>query len=175
MTRISILAVATLLPTTLAAQQPASRRANQVSVEANFIGGAAAFAAPVGRAGYVGVQLGLGGDWLGRTVSGGPHFTENGGDQLVEVGHLALFYRQRLSAWLTLDVGARIAPAFHGNDLDDDVAPAAFAGAYAQPMLTWRRLSVGPRIMAGTITEFDGPTEFGLAVAPLTVRITFQP
>src|SRR5207237_10376648 len=103
-----------------------------------------------------------------------PHFTENGCDLLIEVGHLAFFYRQRFGAHFTLDAGVRAGPALHGNDLDDDLAGAGFAGVYAMPMLTWQRLSVGPRIMAGTMTEFSPEsTEFGVNVSLLTARLTF--
>ena len=166
------LAAAALLaaPVTLLAQ----RTPHEVNIDIGVVGASVGYAIQSSPGRLYGVQVGLGGDWINRTIVGGPHFTEAGGDGMLELGHLAVFQRGHYGRLFSLDVGARIAPFLHTNDLDDDPGLALFAGAYAMPMIgIGGRFAVGPRILAGALTEGAGKTEFGINVAPLVGRVTF--
>src|SRR3954470_14340014 len=71
MTRILAIAGIALLPMTLHAQGTSVRQPNQVTVDASIAGASVGYAANVATDRWVGVQLGVGGDWLNRTVAGG--------------------------------------------------------------------------------------------------------
>jgi hypothetical protein len=171
---VPVLVAAPCLTTALAAQAAPDARRNELTLDASLPGLAVGYAVPTGGTGrLLGVQLGIGGDWINRTLGGPAHFTENGGDQIVEFGHVAVFVRQHVGTRGAVDVGMRLAPFVHGNDLDDDVAFGGFAGAYVTPMVHWGRFSVGPRILVGYFVDDPDYGGFGVNVAPLVGRVTF--
>lgn len=162
------LAVLVVTPATLGAQR------NALTLDVSLPGLAVGYAVPTGGGGrLLGVQLGIGGDWINRTLDGPSHFTENGGEQMLELGHLAVFLRQHVGTRGSVDVGLRILPFIHGTNLDNNAGLAGFAGAYVTPMVHWGRFAVGPRILAGYFTEGSNAQGFGVNVAPLVGRVTF--
>jgi hypothetical protein len=159
-------------PATLHAQ----RTPREVHLDVTALGGSVGYAVPTGSGRLFGVQVGLGGDFINRTLVGGRHFKDDGGDNMFEMAHLAVFQRSHVARRFSLDVGLRIGTFIHGTDGDDDVSFAGFAGAYAMPMFTiggGRRFSIGPRIFAGVLTEGNDSEEFAVNVAALTGRVTF--
>ena len=66
------------------------------------------------------------------------------------------------------DVGARAAIA--------DLEPLlpTLLGAYVQPMVGSRHVSVGPRLVAGWLQPGDGDGYFALLFVPLSLRLTLD-
>lgn len=166
------LALLPIAPAALHAQRPS----REITLDVSALGGSVGYAVPSGPGRLVGVQVGIGGDFLNRTFVGGRHFKDDGGDNMFELAHLAVFHRSRPGARFSLDLGVRVGTFIHGTDGDDDVSLAGFAGAYAMPMFGiggGQRFSIGPRIFAGVLTEGEGRSEFAVNVAALTGRVTF--
>lgn len=157
----------------LAAQDDARGGHRELTLDVTVVGASVGYAAGAHPGRLVGVQLGIGGDWINRTLLGGEHFSENGGEQVFELLHLAAFVRLRATRWSKVDVGLRGAGFFHGNDLDDDIGIGFFGGLYAMPMFGNDRFSAGPRVMAGLFTEPGRVREIGLNVSPIVGRVTF--
>ena len=154
----------------------AQRAPREVHLDASMLGGSAGYAIPSSPGRLFGVQVGVGGDFLNRTLIGGRHFKDNGGDNMFELGHLAVFHRSHVGSRFSLDVGLRVATFIHGTSGDNNAGLAGFAGAYAMPMFAiggGQRFSIGPRIAAGLLTEGEEASEFGVNVAALTGRVTF--
>lgn len=167
------LAVALLctIPVTVHAQ----RTPREVTIDVSALGASIGYAMQSSPGRLFGVQAGAGLDFFNRTVVGGRHFKDNGGDNMYELAHLAAFHR-RHSGRFSLDVGFRISTFMHGTDGDDDAALAGFVGAYAMPMFGiggGQRFSIGPRILAGLLTEGNDTGEFGINITPLVGRVTF--
>src|SRR5688572_16586596 len=99
---ITLAFLAATSPMAVAAQStPAAgaERRNEITLEASLPGLAVGYAVPTGGSGrLLGVQVGIGGDWINRTLGGPAHFTENGGEQIMELGHFAVFVRQYVGA-----------------------------------------------------------------------------
>ncbi len=73
--------------------------------------------------------------------------------------------------WLVTDAGVRVAPLVDHASCGDIGCAASFLGAYVQPMVGGRHLSVGPRLLAGWAAAHL-PGCFALAVVPVTLRLT---
>ena len=178
MTR-SVLVLALLLsPASLAAQVTSSAdsplRGRQVALEATTRGGAASYAKRIAPGRLLGVQVGIGGDQLNRTLVGSPHFTDDDRHDIRERAHAAVFVRQEVTTWFTVDAGARVAPFRHDDLPGDESTVGMMAGVYAMPMFGGRYVSVGPRLTAGVMSESTAKTALGLNLVPMVVRVTFR-
>ena len=172
MTRLATIAVLALFPAALSAQ----RTPRELTLDASILGASLGYAMQSSPGRLYGVQVGIGGDFFNRTVVGGRHFKDDGGDNMFELVHLAVFHRRHGAGRMSVDLGLRLSSFVHGTDGDDDVGIAGFAGVYAMPMFAIdraRRFSVGPRILAGVMTEGSDRSEFGVNVAAFTGRVTF--
>ena len=178
--RATVVMAVLLSPAALAGQAAggttsdrAGRR--QLAFDASAYGGAVSYAVPIARGRLFGVQVGVGGDRFNRTLlAGGGHYTDDGRHQLEERAHAAVFVRQRFASWFAVDAGARVAPFRHQDLPNDDTTIGVFAGVYAAPMFGGPHVAVGPRVMAGVLSESTATTALGLNVAPLVVRVTFR-
>jgi hypothetical protein len=174
MTRFVTITLLALLPAAVPAALAAQRTPREVNVDIGVVSASVGVAIQSSPGRLYGVQVGVGGDWINRTLLGGSHFKDNGGDQMFELGHVAVFHRGHYGRRFSMDVGLRLAPFIHGTDLDDDAALAGFAGAYVQPMVgIGGRFAVGPRVLVGALSEGGDRTEFGVNVAPIVGRVTF--
>jgi hypothetical protein len=154
----------------------AQRTPRELTLDASILGGSVAYAIQSSPGRLFGVQVGAGGDFFNRTVVGGSHFRDNGGDNMFELVHLAVFHRRHTTSRMSVDAGLRLSSFAHGTDGDDDVGIAGFAGLYAMPMFALDRngrFSIGPRILAGVLSEGSDKSEFGVNVAAFTGRVTF--
>lgn len=98
--RLFLTALLLAAPLASARAQPPRR---EVAVDAPFLGGAVGYAAPRGRT-VVGILVGLSGDFLARKLAGGELFT-GGGDEVIELAHLAAFVRRHHGERLSVDWG----------------------------------------------------------------------
>jgi hypothetical protein len=180
--RILLCALGALLVAVPAAAQ---RRVpdNRFALDVGVIGATLGYANRVGGDWFAGAEVGGGGDFLNAMVLGGRHFSQDGwlsyeepdasGEENVfELGHVAFFARHEAGDRFQADVGVRASVFFHFDASDDDPGGGLFVGPYTSLYWGWRHFKVGPRIAAGLFYENADTREFGINVAPLTVRIT---
>lgn len=145
----------------------------QFTLEASVIRGALGYARAVATDVHVGGEVGFGFPQIDYTLS--PAKDPLTGDpSFEEYLHVALFLRQRLHTRISYDIGARASMVDLWSCEVSDCWPTPFVGAYVQPMFGGRRLSIGPRILAGWTNEAEARSgsTFTIAVAPLNVRLT---
>ena len=155
---------------TLACPWPGrAQQRHQLTFEAWPNRGAVGYARAVAPRLHVGGEFGVGLGTDTRVLV--PRGEESRGE-LVSVAAFARF-SQPLStrwttAWLVSDVGARAAIA--------DLEPLlpTLLGAYVQPMVGSRHVSVGPRLVAGWVQPGDGDGYFALLFVPLSLRLTLD-
>lgn len=170
------------VPSQSAAQ--ARPRDNLLTVDAEIVGATVGYARAHDPGRYLGVELGIGGSFLSRTLLAGRHFSEAGGPSyesrdgaddklLFEILHAAAFHRWAGGGSWSWDLGVRGSMFFHFDSSDDDPGAAGFGGAYAAAMWGGRRFRIGPRLLVGVFTEGSGTTELGVYLVPAVGRITF--
>lgn len=156
---------------------------HRFTVDLGVVGATLGYASRVGGDWFAGAEIGGGGDFLNAMVVGGRHFSQDGWisydgadytgeENLFELGHLAFFARREAGDRFQADVGVRGSVFLHFDPSDDDPGGGLFAGPYASLYWGWRHFKVGPRIAAGLFYEDADTREFGVNVAPLTVRIS---
>lgn len=161
------LAVAVVAPSLAHAQ-----KRQQFTLEASVFRGTVGYARAFAPAVHVGGEVGFGFPQIDYTLS--PSRDPLTGDpSFEEYLHVALFVRQRLHARIWYDIGVRASMVDLWSCTVSDCWPAPFLGGYVQPMFGGRRLSIGPRIVAGWTAEAEhrGGSTFTIAVAPLNVRL----
>ncbi|MEW5928029.1 MAG: hypothetical protein AB1941_11130 [Gemmatimonadota bacterium] len=182
--RIVLCALGALL---LAAGPAAAQRRvpdHRFTLDVGAVGASLGYATRAGGDWFAGAEIGGGGDFLNFMVVGGRHFAEqgwiayegrdaSGDEQLFELGHLAFFARREAGDRFQADVGVRGSVFLHFDESDDDPGGGLFVGPYASLFWGWRHFKVGPRIAAGLFYEDADTREFGVNLAPLTVRISF--
>lgn len=174
----------TLLPGPTAAQPaPPAQHRNQVTLDATILGGSLGYARRTSGRRLVGGGIGVGGDFVGYMLLAGRHFAESSGpayetrdgftDKLLfEMLHLNAFVRHETTGRWTFDTGARASLFFHGDSSDDDLGAGIFLGGYAGAFYDVGPLSLGPRLLVGGFSE--GRPEFGIFVAPITIRLSLR-
>ena len=140
---------------------------------------------PAGRDWRVGTGIGVGDDLLGFMAVGGSHYSEPGwwsyedrdgadNKNLFDILHAKVFARfEPFTRW-QFDVGLHGSVFLHFDSSDDDPGGGMSVAAYALPVYGWRRIKIGPRIMAGYFRGCHGASEFGVKVSPLIVRVAFR-
>ena len=157
---------------------------HRFTVDVGVVGATLGYATRAGGDWFAGAEIGGGGDFLNAMVVGGRHFSQDGWisyeepdysgeENLFELGHLAFFARREAGGRFQADVGVRGSVFLHFDQSDDDPGGGLFVGPYTSLYWGWRHVKVGPRISAGLFYEDADTREFGVNVAPLTVRFTF--
>jgi hypothetical protein len=113
---------------------------------------------------YLGIGLGGGIDMFDRTLSPDPD-----GRDLEQLLHVDAFVRQKPSAKLDLDLGARWGLGGVGR-CNGDCGPGFYSGIYASAMWGGRHFKLGPRLFWVRVREFDGGNTGVLHLAILTGR-----
>lgn len=153
----------------------ADAQRNQATVDASILRGTWGYARQVENRIYAGFEIGFGFPQIDQTLRPKPDST--GSPDFEEYLHLGVFVRFAASEHFEVDVGARASIADLWPCGASDCWPAGFLGVYAQPMVGWRRIKLGPRLVAGRIgeTEQSHKTDdtFLVAVNPLTARLSF--
>lgn len=157
---------------------------HRFALDGGVVGASLSYANRVGGDWFAGVGAGAGGDFVNWMAVGGRHFAQDGGiayeerdpyggELLFEMLHLNLFARYEPGDRWHADVGLRGSVFLHFDESDDDPGGGVFTGAYGSLYWGWRHVKLGPRVMAGVFREDRDTREFGVNVAPLTVRISF--
>jgi hypothetical protein len=195
---ILLIAALLLLPPAAAAQPPTGggqagfkapgeeasasflSKRNQLSIDATAIGASVSFAHGGGTGKFVGVCVGVGGDFFNYMAIAGRHFAQgvsyepkdgNTDKRLFDVAHLGLFLRNQPTDWCQYDVGLRGSVFLHWDSSDDDPGAGDFLGGYGALYFGGRHFKVGPRLLVGRFRCTGGASEFGVIVSPVTVRI----
>ncbi len=166
-------AVVLLLACGLPTRAPAAaQERHQVTLEASVFRGTLGYAARAGRALHLGGELGFGFPQTDLTLM--PSAAGGEEPRLREYLHGALFLRHRVARALAYDAGVRAAVVDLWPCRASDCWPTSFLGGYLQPMLGGRRISVGPRLVAGWVGESrtGGGSTFTAGIAPVNVRLT---
>lgn len=164
----------TALTLLLLVSSPLPAQRNQVTVEASVLRGTLGYARRLAPSAYAGVEAGFGFPQLDRTLR--PAESSEFDPDFQEYLHLGVFVRYAPSPHLEVDTGMRGSIADMWECGASDCWPNAFAGVYLQPMVGWRRLKFGPRLVAGSLSE-KPPGQGGgwttvVALNPLTARLT---
>ncbi len=163
--------------------QPASRApsVNRLTLDLTVPGIAIGYARRVRGPWMLGGSIGLGGDFLNKTILAGPHFSQQGflhygprgpfGDEFIEeVLRVDAFVRYAPRGAWRFDAGLRYSRFYHTDELwPDDAASGQFTGAFFAPTVGWDHVRFGPRLLLGMFTS-GGRQEFGINLQPLTVR-----
>lgn len=185
MRQVAIVLICVIAATTRAGGQEIASDRTPVShftLTAHTLGLTAGYARETRPGVLFGGEIGGGGDILSVMVLGGRHFGEfitfeerdaSGGEELIELVHVGAFMRHVSSDRFDWDAGLRASAFLHFDDSDDDPGGGLFVGAYGTAFFGGRHFKIGPRIQAGVFNEGAGTSEFGVYLAPLTVRVTF--
>jgi hypothetical protein len=97
---------------------------------------------------------------------------EEGDDDFLQIAHIGLFVRVAPSPFVHVDADVRLGIGeLHGCS---GCFPGLVYAASVSPMVGWKRLKVGPRVLAGWIKEGGDPTTGILNVTPLAARYTIS-
>lgn len=163
-----------LLSGLLLASPLSAQGRQELTLEASVFKGTVGYARAVAPGVRVGGELGFGFPQMDQTLT--PSAGRSGDPDLREYLHGAVFVRQRLTRAVTYDAGVRASVVDLWPCTASDCWPTGFLGGFLQPMIGGRRLSVGPRLVAGWAWESENgrrPT-FTAAIAPVNVRFTFD-
>ena len=115
---------------------------------------------------YLGIGLGGGIDMLDRTLS-----PDADRSDLVQLLHVSVFVRQKPSAKLDLDLGARAGFGIVRRCYSSDCWPDRYLGIYASAMWGGRHFKLGPSLFWVFVPELDSGNTVGvLHLAILTGR-----
>lgn len=195
--RALALAALLLLPAALGAQErdstvvrgaeaPAQARvpASRFALDVGAVSGALSYAHRVRGDWFLGAGVGAGGEFVNWMLVAGEHFAQDftiayerrdgaGEELLFEMASANLFARYEPSTKWHADLGLRGSVFLHFDDSDDDPGGGVFTGLFASVYRGWRHVKVGPRVLVGVFTETASTQEFGINLAPLTVRFTY--
>jgi hypothetical protein len=152
----------------------ASAQQNQFTTQGSVFGATLGYARSIGDDLSAGLEIGAGLPQFDRTLR--PEQDAEGNPDFEGLAHVAVFLRFATSERFEVDAGLRTGIADLWPCLASDCWPDGFWGAHLQPMVGWRRLKLGSRLVIGRSHDVDSPDESGpigvVALTPLVVRLT---